>query len=145
MRVRYSILLLLLLTVTLFQAVPAEDPRSLEQRLAQQFDYDDPKGSESRLLALANQAVAAHDITSLAEILTQVARAQALQGHLDEASQTLDRAAALSTESVRPRIRILIERGRLLRRQGHLDTARVNFEKAYGEVACFLYTPVLAM
>jgi tetratricopeptide (TPR) repeat protein len=131
MQVRCSILLLFLLTATPFRAVPAEDTHSLEQRLAQQFDYDDPKGSEARLLVMANQAEAAQDLTSLAEILTQVARAQVLQGHVDEASQTLDRAAALSTESVRPRIRILIERGRLLRRQGHLDTARVNFEKAY--------------
>ena len=80
---------------------------------------------------------------SSAEILTQVARAQALQGHLDEAARTLDQAAALSTEAARPRVRLLIERGRLLRRQGHPQEARVNFEKAY-DVAVAAQQPGLA-
>jgi tetratricopeptide (TPR) repeat protein len=143
MRVRHSLLLLLFLT-TAVRALPyAQDTRSLEQRLAQEFDYDDPKGTESRLAALSREAQAKGDIASLAEILTQVARAQALQGHLDEAARTLDRAAALSTEAVRPRVRLLIERGRLLRRQGHPQDARVSFEKAY-EIAAAAEQPGLA-
>jgi tetratricopeptide (TPR) repeat protein len=135
MRVRHSLLLLLLLTTAVRALLYAQDTRSLEQRLAQEFDYDDPKGTESRLAALSREAQAKGDIASLAEILTQVARAQALQGHLDEATRTLDRAAALPTEAVRPRVRLLIERGRLLRRQGHPQDARVSFEKAYETAA----------
>jgi tetratricopeptide (TPR) repeat protein len=143
MRVRHSILLLLLLTTADRALLYAQDTRSLEQRLAQEFDYDDPKGTESRLSALSREAQAKGDIASLADILTQVARAQALQGHLEEAASTLDRAAALSTEAVRPRVRLLIERGRLLRRQGHPQDARVSFEKAY-ETAAAAEQPGLA-
>jgi len=131
MRVGHSLSFALLLATAVLARLYAEDTRSLEQRLAQEFDYDDPKGSESRLAALSREAQSAGDIPSLAEILTQVARAQALQGHLEEAARTLDRAAALPTEAVRPRVRLLIERGRLLRRQGHPQDARANFEKAY--------------
>jgi|SRR5579862_8747642 len=131
MRVRHSLLLLLLLATAVHAILYAQDTRPLEQRLAQEFDYDDPKGTESRLAALSREAQAKGDIASLAEILTQMARAQALQGHLDEATRTLDRAAGLSTEAVRPRVRVLIERGRLLRRQGHPQEARASFEKAY--------------
>jgi tetratricopeptide (TPR) repeat protein len=142
-RVRHSLLLLLLLTTAVRTLLYAQDTRSLEQRLAQEFDYDDPKATESRLAALSREAQAKGDIASLAEILTQVARAQALQGHLDEAARTLDRAAALSTEAVRPRVRLLIERGRLLRRQGHPQDARESFEKAY-ETAAAAEQPGLA-
>ena len=131
MRLRQSLFFALLLTTVVCANLYAEDARSLGQRLAQEFDYDDPRGTESRLLALSREAQATGDIASLAEILTQVARAQALQGHLEEAARTLDRVASLPTEAVRPRVRLLIERGRLLRRQGRLQDARVSLEKAY--------------
>jgi tetratricopeptide (TPR) repeat protein len=130
-RVRHSFFLALLLATAVRANLHAEDIRSLEQRLAQQFDYDDPRGTEARLATLSREAQAAGDIASLAEILTQVARAQALQGHLEEAALTLDRVAVLPTEAVRPRVRLLIERGRVLRRQGRAQDARVSFERAY--------------
>jgi len=142
MRVRQSLLLLLLLT-TAVRPLHAQDTRSLEQRLAQDFNYDDPKGTESRLTAFAREAQAQGNVAFFVEILTQVARAQALQGHLDEAARTLDQAAALSTEAARPRVRLLIERGRLLRRQGRQQEARVNFEKAY-DIAVAAQQPGLA-
>ena len=128
---RYGLLVGLAFTYVVCGRLYAQGTPSLEQRLAQEFNYDDPKGTEVRLTALASEAEKAGDIPSLVEILTQVARAQALQGHLEEASRTLDRAAALPTAAVRPHVRVLIERGRLLRRQGHAEQARVSFETAY--------------
>jgi len=142
-RLGRSVFLVLLLLSAVRASLYAEEPRSFEQRLDQVFDYDDPKGTESRLTALSREAQAAGDMAALAEILTQVARAQALQGHVEEAARTLDRAAALPTDAVRPRIRILIERGRLLRRQGHPQDARASFEKAY-EAAAAAGQPGLA-
>jgi hypothetical protein len=96
-RGRHNLFLLALFTAAVFANLHAEDTRSLDQRLAQDFDYDDPKGTESRLAAFARETQSTGDIASLAEILTQVARAQALQGQLEEAARTLDRAAALPT------------------------------------------------
>lgn len=126
-------LLLVAMLLMVFEGVClcGQSTGSWEQRLAQAFDYDHPESTETRLTALAREAEQAGDANALAEILTQVARAQALRGHLDEASQTLDRAAALPAEGVRPRTRILIERGRVLRRQGHIQDARAQFEQAY--------------
>lgn len=131
MRVVHGFLRVLLVIIAVRASLCAKDTPSFEQRLSQDFDYDDPKGTESRLAALSRTAQEAGDVAAVAEILTQVARAQALQGHLEEADRTLDRAAALPTEAVRPRVRIFIERGRLLRRQGRPQDARASFEKAY--------------
>jgi len=129
--VRYRFFLALAFTYLACGRLYAQGTPPFEQRLAQEFNYDDPKGTEARLTALAVEAEKAGDVAALAEILTQVARAQALQGNLEQAGGTLDRAAALPTAAVRPHVRVLIERGRLLRRQGHPEQARVSFEKAY--------------
>jgi len=109
----------------------AENDVSIEQRIASEFDHDDPKATEIRMRALAREAEVSGDVAAVTEILTQLARAQGLQGHLKEAAETLDRAAALRTDAVRPRVRLLIERGRLARRQGRPEDARLQFERAY--------------
>ena len=106
-------------------------PRILEERLAQEFNYDDPAATEAHFSQIFQEAQRTGDVAAAAEILTQVARAQALQGHLQQAAQTLDRAAAMPTDAVRPRVRLLIERGRLWRRQKQPGQARSAFERAY--------------
>jgi len=110
---------------------PAPEAHALERRLSEEFNYDDPAGTEQRLRRLCQEVEATHDVAALTEVLTQVARAQALQGHLDEAATTLDRAEALGSGALLPRVRLLIERGRLLRRQGKGEDARAAFEEAY--------------
>ena len=112
-------------------AAPTPDTRALEKRLAEEFDYDDPAGTEQRFWRLSHEVEATHDEAAFVEVLSQVARAQALQGHLGEAARTLDRAEALGTDALRPRVRLLIERGRLLRRQERREDAGVVFEQAY--------------
>src|SRR5262245_48713249 len=77
------------------------------------WDFADPAASEERFRAFAERARAA-GVPILAESLTQLARAQGLQGRFDEADRTLSEAeAALRPDDVRGRIRLDLERGRV--------------------------------
>lgn len=62
------------------------------------------------------------------ELLTQIARAQALQRRFDEAHATLDQVQAhLLVEALLPRIRYLLERGRTFNSSGEPGRARSLF------------------
>jgi tetratricopeptide (TPR) repeat protein len=78
------------------------------------WNYDDPKASEisfRRLIPDENESV---DTAFLAELLTQIARAQGLQMKFKEAHVTLDQAESLLTKRMtRARTRYLLERGRV--------------------------------
>ena len=78
------------------------------------WNYDDPEASEisfRRLIPDENEPV---DTAFLAELLTQIARAQGLQMKFKEAHVTLDQAESLLTKRMtRARTRYLLERGRV--------------------------------
>jgi tetratricopeptide (TPR) repeat protein len=95
------------------------------------FDHDNPAVSEARLRSLALQAHAAGDFAIEAEILTQIARSQGLEGKFAEAHADLDRATAMDTHSPRVAIRIAIERGRLFRLSGSPEKARICFRDGF--------------
>ncbi|MDR7251790.1 tetratricopeptide (TPR) repeat protein [Nocardioides sp. BE266] len=87
------------------------------------WDFDDPEGSEQRFRTLA--ADAAEPEASCA--LTQVARALGLRERYDDGHAVLDR---LSPDDPEVRVRLALERGRLVRSGGDPGAARPLFEEA---------------
>jgi tetratricopeptide (TPR) repeat protein len=71
----------------------------------------------------------------LVSLLTQIARAESVQGKLADAELTLDRAAKLlaSMVDVEPRLRFLLERGRLLALRRTPAQARDCFIEVWNE------------
>jgi len=87
--------------------------------------------SEARFTALLPEAEAANDPAYLSELLTQIARAQGLQRRYADATASLDRAQSLiRAEMIVPRIRLLLERGRVFN-----DTLQTAAAKACFVVA----------
>ncbi len=100
------------------------------------WNYADPAATEIAFAALLPDAHTANDTDSLAQLLTQIARAQGLQRKFDQAHATLDEAQALIREgedkaTVRPRIRALLERGRVFNSSGQRDSSQPYFQQAF--------------
>jgi tetratricopeptide (TPR) repeat protein len=82
------------------------------------WNWDDPAASEKKF----------RELPPSAEVQTQIARAQGLQGKFDEAHQTLD---AVATNSPLVEVRYLLERGRVFNSSGKPDQARPLFLAAW--------------
>lgn len=73
----------------------------------------DPAATEAKLRAILPDARASGDAAGTAILLTQIARAQGLQGRSEDAHRTLDEAKLLIRDDMTvPRVRYLLERGR---------------------------------
>lgn len=95
------------------------------------WDFGDPAGSEARFRAILTQIESAKDACAIAEVLSQIARAQGLQRDFDSARGTLKQADQLLTEACpRARVRVLLERGRVLNSSGHVAESVPLFEQA---------------
>jgi tetratricopeptide (TPR) repeat protein len=96
------------------------------------WDYNDPQATEARFQALLPRAREAGDHCYLAQLLTQIARAQGLQGKFDAAHATLDGAQSLLRDG-HPvaRIRYLLERGRVFNSSQRATQAREFFHQAW--------------
>ncbi|MGH2605910.1 MAG: hypothetical protein ACRDG5_04905, partial [Anaerolineales bacterium] len=78
------------------------------------WEYSQPAESEKRMRAILGQAEESGDRTYWSSLLTQIARAQGLQGKFAEGHASLDQARAIApTAPPEPRVRLLLERGRL--------------------------------
>jgi len=96
------------------------------------WDFDDPAGSERRFSGLAHRARTEDGGAFLAEVLTQLARAQGLQRRFGDADATLVEAeAALGTADARGRVRLLLERGRVANTAGRDERGRAEFLAAW--------------
>jgi tetratricopeptide (TPR) repeat protein len=96
------------------------------------WDYEQPAATEARFRALLPRAAQSGDPAYHVELLTQIARTEGLQGRFAAAEQTLDGAAALpGAAHPRPRIRLLLERGRVHNSAGRLAAARPLFLAAW--------------
>lgn len=94
------------------------------------WDYNQPGVTEARFYALLPQV--ANDQARQAELLTQIARAQGLQRHFEEAHTTLDQVeAVLGSVPVLVQIRYLLERGRAFNSSGKVAEARPLFLAAW--------------
>lgn len=78
------------------------------------WDYNHPEETERKFISLLTQAEDSGKVGYVAELLTQIARSQGLQGKYETAHETLDRAERLlNKDLVVARIRYLLERGRV--------------------------------
>jgi tetratricopeptide (TPR) repeat protein len=94
-------------------------------RLDDLWDFQNPAASEERFRAFLESS---QDAAFRAEVLTQVARAEGLQGKFDEANATLDRAETLAPEDASAvRVRLQLERGRVLNSAGKPAESRSYF------------------
>ena len=114
--------------------VPADSPLDPEL-LDKLWDFGDAAGSEQRLRQALGVAVIGG--TAHAELTTQLARSLGLQGRFDEAGEVLDSIDAASpgfqhvdTAPV-VRIRLSLERGRLLNSAGDPAAAIEHFRDAW--------------
>jgi tetratricopeptide (TPR) repeat protein len=80
------------------------------------WDFDDPAGSRARFETVA------------AVVRTQIARSHGLAGEFEQAHRVLDETADIEGE---PRIRVLLERGRIFRSAGDVESAVPLFRQAY--------------
>ena len=96
------------------------------------WSFDDAARSERAFQVVVGRARAEENGRVLAEALTQLARAQGLQGRFDDARQTLDDAeAALRGDDDRARVRFLLERGRVANSSGAEGRGRDEFLEAW--------------
>ncbi len=96
------------------------------------WDYNKPAETEKKLTNLLPLAKSTGDASYLGQLLTQIARSQALQRKFAEAHQTLDKVEAILTEKLPiVRIRYLLERGRTLNSAGSPEKAMPLFEQAW--------------
>lgn len=93
------------------------------------WDYSQPGQSEAKFRKFLPQIP--EDEPVYLELLTQIARAEGLQQKFDAAHQTLDLVEKrLGEATSRPKIRYLLERGRVLNSSNHSEQARPFFEQA---------------
>ena len=93
------------------------------------WDYNHPDQTETRFREILLQFP--EEEPAFLELLTQIARAQGLQRKFDHAHQTLDQVERrLGGVASRPKVRYLLERGRLFNSSGKPEEARPFFEKA---------------
>ncbi len=90
------------------------------------WDFAEPRASEQRFRKLAGTAVE----PTATYALTQVARALGLQERYDDGHAVLDGLGASDPEA---RVRICLERGRLLRSAGDEAASRPHFDEAAAE------------
>jgi tetratricopeptide (TPR) repeat protein len=97
-------------------------------RLRALWDFDDLDASQARFRARLAEEVSGE---GRAEVLTQLARVEALRGRFDEADGLLDEARSLDAASLAVRARLDLERGRVRRSSGDPEAALALFEAAF--------------
>jgi tetratricopeptide (TPR) repeat protein len=96
------------------------------------WDFDHPGPTEKKFRELLPAAVDSLDISYLAELLTQIARAEAMQRKFQDAQKTLDRVEkALPKAEQKVSVRYLLERGRVLSLSGKPRDAQPRFQEAF--------------
>lgn len=93
-------------------------------------DYVQTEKMFHEILEYRNTSVGPISEDTRAEALTQLARAQGLQGKFDLAKESLARAQKTSTGTI-PHIRYLLEYGRVLRSSEQTEESAPYFQKAY--------------
>ncbi|MDP4200055.1 MAG: hypothetical protein Q8922_06440 [Bacteroidota bacterium] len=97
------------------------------------WNYGDPGETERRFRELLPAAELSHDAEYLAQLLTQIARCEGLQGKFEMGHATLDAAEQLiSKHDLRlARARYLLERGRAYNSSNQRESALPLFHQAY--------------
>ncbi len=100
------------------------------------WDYQHPDSTEIKfkevLLVLKDSPETTYDEGYHAELLTQIARAQGMQGTFEEAHKTLNQVDSMLTDNLKTaKIRYLLERGRVYNSSGNPDKSRALFLEAW--------------
>lgn len=100
------------------------------------WDYSHPDSTEiiftEMLRGANNSSESSYDAEYHAELLTQIARAQGLQGKFVQAHTTLDSVKNMLTDNMKTaRIRYLLERGRVFNTSGEWETSKPLFLEAF--------------
>jgi tetratricopeptide (TPR) repeat protein len=102
------------------------------------WDYDQPAATEEVFQGFSEQTAESAPLAYRLELLTQIARTQGLQRRFDDAHATLNRVQAQldagsgePNELTVPRVRYLLERGRVFTSSRHRDRARPLFLDAW--------------
>jgi tetratricopeptide (TPR) repeat protein len=95
------------------------------------WDYGNPAATEVKFQELLASPGTSRDRSYHAQLLTQIARTQGLQGKFDAAHATLDEAESLCDDMALPRVRCLLERGRVFNSSKRPEEGRPLFERAY--------------
>ena len=94
------------------------------------WDYSAPAQTEAKFREILLQFP--EDDPAFLELLTQIGRAQGLQGKFIQAHRTLDQVERrLDQAPTRPKVRYLLERGRAYNSSGKLKVARSLFQQAF--------------
>jgi len=102
------------------------------------WDYERPGPTERKFRDLLPAAVDSLDISYLAGLLTQIARAEAMQRKFQEAEKTLDRVEkALPKADQKVSVRYVLERGRLLSLSGKAREAQPRLQEAFNLAQMF--------
>lgn len=100
------------------------------------WDYAHPDSTEIKfaeiLPLLKDSPETTYDAEYHVELLTQIARAQGLQGKFEEAGRTLETADSLLTANMKTgKIRYLLEKGKILNSSGKREASKPIFLEAY--------------
>ena len=100
----------------------------MPDRLRPLWDFDDLDSSERRFHAQLEQETSD---AGRSEVLTQLARIQALRGDFDGCARLLDEAEPLGRADPVANVRLELERGRMFRSSGDLEAAYPLFVSAF--------------
>jgi hypothetical protein len=121
------------------------EPLSQPDQIDALWDYNHPDESEAAFRRALEAQDERADPALRLELLTQIARAQGLQRHFDEAHATLDAVEAqLGGSTPRVRIRYLLERGRVYNSSRQPEHAEPYFTEAW-ELASTIGEDILAI
>jgi len=96
------------------------------------WNYDKPAETEAKFREILPLAQKSGDIDYLAEIMTQIARTLGLQQKFDQAHTLLDSVEVLLKDAGQPpRVRYLLERGRVYNSSGKKQEAVSLFKEAW--------------
>src|SRR5260221_13304132 len=96
------------------------------------WNYDQPAETERAFRDILQQTESKAPLAYRLQLLTQVARTQGLQRRFADAHATLDEVQAhLGDGLILPRVRYLLERGRVFNSSGQPDQARPLFLDAW--------------
>jgi tetratricopeptide (TPR) repeat protein len=131
MRNVFVFLMVLIMAGCGTESGPKKETKSLQDFDAL-WDYNDPGQTELKFRELIPAAKESGDMSYYAQLLTQIARTEGLQGKFEEAHETLDTVEAMLTdELVVAKIRYLLERGRVYNSSGQPDSSKPFFLEAW--------------
>jgi tetratricopeptide (TPR) repeat protein len=100
----------------------------LSDRLRPLWDFDDLEATEARFRERLREE---QTPAGRAEVLTQLARVEGLRDNFARAHEILDEAGLLGGADPRAKVRLELERGRVLRSSGDAEAAFPLFESAF--------------